>query len=522
MSQAESKTTLRMKRIIFGLRFLEMRLRFVMVLIVTAFVVGYWSEIENFVERWQRGNINHSLEAADGAVVREIYSCPMHPFVIRHEPGKCPICGMDLVKQAAHAGALRAGEVQVSPQQIFQSDIKIESVGFRLLTRSVRSYAVVEPAEDRMRKIVARFPGRIETMQVNTVGSIVKEGEPLVTIYSPKFMSAIYEYLQVAGKGSGPEGKLSEFSRERLLLAGLTEQQLANYERTRSVGRELTLFAPLSGTVLERNVLVGEVVDEGTVLYSLADLSQVWVQVLVPEHDAFGITEGMSVEVSSDARPGELFYGTVDFISPTVNPENRTVKIRVKVDNQRGELRPGTYVMANIRVPLGNVQVGAQKDKSEGTSKDFTCPMHPEVRSATAGTCPICGMNLIEAPKLLGKKVVGYGCPMHPDELSPNPGVCEVCGCGMEKQYVEREMVLAVPEEAVIDTGTKKIVYVEKSPGLFQARDVVLGERVDNFYPVLSGISEGDQVAARGAFLIDAEVRIRPAAVEASNPAHHH
>ena len=272
-------------------------------------------------------------------------------------------------------------------------------------------------------------------------------------------------------------------------------------------------------------MLAGEVVEEGTVLYSMADLSQVWVQVLVPEHDSTGIESGMSVEVSSDARPGELFYGTVDFISPTVNPENRTVKIRVVVDNKRGELRPGTYVMANIRVPIGAVSV-ATAEPSEGVRKqDFTCPMHPEVHSETAGDCPICGMRLVTSVKPEGKNVVGYGCPMHPDELSDSPGQCEVCGCGMEKRYVEREKVLAVAEDAVIDTGLKKIVYVESTPGLFQAREVVLGERVADKFPVISGLKEGERIAGHGAFLLDAEVRIRPAVsaiVEGESTQHQH
>ena len=136
---------------------------------------------------------------------KEIYSCPMHPFVIRHEAGKCPICGMELVKQAGNHRAAAPGQVQVSPQQIFQSGIKVSEVGYQLLTRSVRSYAVVEPAEDKLRKIVARFPGRVETLKVSTVGATVKQGDALATIYSPKFISAIYEYLQVAGRSGGAE-----------------------------------------------------------------------------------------------------------------------------------------------------------------------------------------------------------------------------------------------------------------------------------------------------------------------------
>jgi hypothetical protein len=162
----------------------------------------------------------------------------------------------------------------------------------------------------------------------------------------------------------------------------------------------------------------------------------------------------------------------------------------------------------------------------------YTCPMHPEVVTDKATDfCPKCGMRLdkkqkatpgaAQAPGVPGLESIqvasterwaeGYACAMHPDELSDQPGVCRTCGCGMKMDRIQVERVLAVPESAVIDTGTRQVVYVESSAGIYDARAVTLGPRTGAWYPVLQGLKLGDRIVSRGSFLIDAEARLNPA-----------
>jgi hypothetical protein len=152
----------------------------------------------------------------------------------------------------------------------------------------------------------------------------------------------------------------------------------------------------------------------------------------------------------------------------------------------------------------------------------YECPMHPEVVSDQAGDCPKCGMHLEahtteEKPEGAGvgaleKWATGWACPMHLDQLLPSGGECRIDNCGMPMRQWDVERVLAVPELAVIDTGTRHVVYVESSPGVFDARAVEVGARAGQFYPVLGGLEPGQKIASRGAFLIDAEARLNPAA----------
>ena len=639
------------KRILFFLRFLEIRLRFVMILIVTALLVGYWDHIQNYVERWQRERNAVQHEGHDAAVESEFeYYCGMHPFVVRSTQGKCPICGMDL-SQRKKGAAMEMPEgvlarVQASPDRIMQAGVQVEPVLYRLLAREVRSYGIVEAAETQVADVIARFPGRVEELLVNATGMPIKKGEPLARIYSPEFLQGTQEYMraltnlkQVESFAEAKEAdkvrarQFADSARKRLSLAGFTEAQLDAIAKDGSEINTVTLYSPVSGTIMKKNVVQGQTVEEGTAIFSIADLSSLWVQVQVIESDIGAIHSGMPVEVTSVAWPGEIFYGTVDFFYPEVDPSSRSLKVRVSVDNLEGKLRPGMYVNAVMRSPLGQygspeevsmalaanvapaaalpatlpttskpeaqaylasladgaqyytctmdpevvgdkpgdcpvckmtlvsrtkgeVKALASAEHSEislPTSKAedaahylstladgatyYTCSMDPQVVSDKVGECPICGMNLEMQTKLATNTLVGlqgpligsydewaegYTCPMHPDELSDNPGICIACNCKMEMTQWRVQRILSVPETAVIDTGNHKVVYVESSPGLFDARAVTLGARTGAYYSVLDGLVLGQRIVTRGAFLIDAEARLNPAASGLSASAHNH
>lgn len=638
MSEQAVKKSGGIKRVLFFIRFLEIRLRFIFILVATALLIGYWDHIQNYYERWQR---HHSAAPSDHleAVRGEFeYYCGMHPFVVRDAPGKCPICGMDLVQRKRGAAAMLPegvfARVQVAPERIMQAGVTVEPVLYRMLSRTVRSYGVVEPAETRVAEVIARFPGRVEELMVNATGMPIKKGEPLARIYSPQFLQGAQEYLRAIenrrniakAEQADPlemqrADSLVEAARKRLSLAGFTDQQLKEIAESSGGASSVTLYSPVTGTVMKKNAVVGQTVEEGTSLYSIADLATLWVQVQVIESEISAVHAGMPVEVSSVAWPGEIFYGTVDFFYPEVDPGSRSLKVRVAISNHEGKLKPGMYVNAVMRSPIGrygsveemNIEKAAksatggpvtlptldaphaaqflaglkdgakyytctmdppimsdkpgdcpicnmklverQKGRTDlpametptsvalqtqtkddaakflsglaGGAEYYTCSMHPEVVSDKEGTCPICNMKLERRAKAKVQETgsiaaatagsydqwaEGFTCPMHLDSLSDTGGICTDCGCGMPKSKWRIERVVSVPESAVIDTGDNTMVYVESAPGLYDARGVTLGPRSGAYYPVLDGLVLGERIVTRGAFLIDAEARLNPAA----------
>jgi len=573
------------RRVWFWIKFLEIRLRFVVALALTGLVVGYWENIQNYYERWQRERSkagHHAIHNADMLAANmpadsgstapstsqadsdEEYFCPMHPFVVRDVPGKCPICGMSLSRRkkgGAHT-ALPEGvsaRIQVSPERIMQAGVKVEPVEYRNMVRTVRSYGLIEPDERLLARLIARFPGRIDELKVRSAGESVKAGDLVARIYSPEYYALAGEYLIAwrswkKAEGTPEESRargLMELPRRRLALAGYTEAQFREIEQADAVDDHVSLYAPATGIVIERNVLEGDMVEAGSPLFTIADFSRVWIQAQIIESEESAIKTGMPVEITLAAYPGEIFWGVANFIYPTVTPETRTVKVRVEIENADGRLRPGMYAMLAFRSPIGRVELvtpadmpGAPPSQSE-TPVRYWCPMHPEVQSDKPGVCEKCdGMDLflmtpeeyaryatnkdstkdpakdsaragLDTTSTLNAShwIYGWSCDMHPAELESKPGICTTCGCGMELLPRRVEGVLAVPEEAVIDTGLRKIVYAEFAEGIFDAREVVLGPRVGEYYQVLKGLEPGQKVAARGAFLIDAETRLNPASV---------
>jgi Cu(I)/Ag(I) efflux system membrane fusion protein len=183
--------------------------------------------------------------------------------------------------------------------------------------------------------------------------------------------------------------------------------------------------------------------------------------------------------VTAEAIPDRVFTGKVSFVWPVVEQATRTLQVRMDVENAAGTLRPGMFVNAKIQ---GSESVGGQggydagmQGKGGAQVADWTCPMDPEVHSDHPGKCPICGTDLVLV------------------------------------RHAPAGSALTIPETAVIDTGTRKIVYLEREPGVFDAVAVKLGPRADGLYPVLEGLSPGDRVVTTGAFLVDAEGRLNPA-----------
>ena len=529
----------------FILEVVLVRIRFLGLFVVVGVIAGQWDWIMAHWEKWTRPGTEQAA-----AVSTVEYFCPMHPQIVRGEPGSCPICGMPLSRRAKGAkeelpeGVL--ARVQLSPYRIAQAGVRTVAVEPRPLHREVSAVGFVEVDERREKRLAARVPGRVDEVLVDFTGKAVAAGDPLVRIYSPELIAAGEALLSskraletVRASGAAAEDvdraeRVLSSARERLLLWGLAPDQVDRILRDGSAETHVTVRSPLAGTVLEKKIVQGQYVMEGNDLYRIADLTTVWVRARVFAGDLDAVAVGREVGASVEGFPGETFPGTVSFVDPVVDPSTRTVGVRMDVANPAGRLRPGMYVTATIRIPVADLEpfrslAAAAPVPAPGGHEGhdgkaapvpagsyWTCTMHPEVVATESGKCPKCAMDLVKQDLGPGQRVEWW-CPMHPEVTADHAGEeCAKCGGMKLVARVVTETpagsVLAVPELAVVDTGSRKVVYRESRPGVYDAVEVVLGARADGWYPVLSGVAAGERVVAAGAFLIDAETRLNPAA----------
>jgi membrane fusion protein, copper/silver efflux system len=314
-------------------------------LVVIAFVTG-------LVVRGGGGG-GHDHATAGGAH-DQIHTCPMHPEIRNQGPGKCPICGMDLVPLAKEEGDdLGPRQIALSPRAHALLNVQTAPVQRQRVSAEVRLVGKVEVDETRLRSIAARFPGRIERLFVDYTGTSVKAGAPLVAVYSPELVSAQEELLQAAAAArrmQGDEAVLGmarvtvQAARDKLRLWGLSKAQIDQIEQSGRASERLTIFAPIGGVVVEKDAREGEYVETGQRIYSIADLSRVWVQLDAYESDLARIRKGATVSFTTQAAPGRRIEGKVTFVAPTLEERTRTVRVRVEVPNRDGLLKPGMFV----------------------------------------------------------------------------------------------------------------------------------------------------------------------------------
>ncbi len=416
---------------------------------------------------------SHAAQPAHGAlapVAEEgpgtVWTCSMHPQIRQDHPGNCPLCGMDLVPAAAGASGDARVTLSDSAQRV--ASIEVVPVARRPLAHELRTVGRIEFAEPLLAYLTARVAARIERVYADFTGTAVAQGDHLVDIYSPELVVAQQELLS-----AGPN---ADAAREKLRLLGVTDAQLAAILAEGAPRLVLTLHAPIGGTVIEKAVREQMYVQVGDPLYTIADLSTVWLFADIYEFELPWVAIGQAVEVAVEGAPGETFAGTVAFVEPVVREATRTVRVRVNLPNPDGRLRPGMFAKAVIRATLGP---DGRRAPSPLAGK-WVCPMHPDVTQDTAGACPLCGMDL---QRVAGETADG-GTAAHATEL------------------------LAVPATAVLDSGLRRIAWVEREPGRYEAAELLLGPRAGDFYPVLGGLREGERVVVHGAFLLDSQAQI--------------
>jgi Cu(I)/Ag(I) efflux system membrane fusion protein len=331
-----------------------------------------------------------------------------------------------------------APTVSISPDRLQLIGVRTAVASFRSLGRSIRTVGKVEPDETRLAFVNTKVGGWVKKLFVNFTGEHVTKGQPLLSLYSPELVTAQEEYLlalrQIRSAGTASTGfaeidrsrtELLESAKRRLLLWDISPQQIEELEASGRPQTDMAIESPLTGIVLEKMVLEGAYISPGMNLYRIADLSRLWILADVYEYEVPLVKMGQEARVTLPYYSGDPLRATVSYIYPVLDPNTRTVKVRVAVTNPGLQIKPEMF--ANVEILIGS---GAR---------------------------------------------------------------------------------LTIPREAVLESGVRQIVYVEKKPGTYEMREVTLGQRGEDDVEVLKGLRKGERVVTSGNFLIDSESQLRGA-----------
>jgi len=381
----------------------------------------------------------------------KFWTCAMHPQIQLLKPGRCPICGMNLIP-VKEKKVKKEWKLTLSDTAQKLAEVELSRVERKKVYVKLRMYGRLDFDERKVAYITSWIPGRIDKLYVNFTGAKVKKGQPLLYLYSPELLSAQSEliqaykaYKELKNKGSRYLRMLTyktiESAKEKLRLWGITESQINEILKRGTPSDHMTIYAPISGTVIQKNAYEGMYVKEGTRLFTIADLSNLWLKMDVYEPDIQWIKVGDSVVFETEAYPGEKFKGTVSFIDPFVDKKTRTVKVRADLPNPEGKLLPNMFGHVIFYSPL---------------------------------------------------------------RIKPLP--------------------IVIPASAPLITGKRAVVYVgdPKRPGVYEGREIELGPRVGDYYIVKAGLKEGEYVVTKGNFKIDSTLQImaKPSMMSLSEKVH--
>ncbi|MBI3861340.1 MAG: efflux RND transporter periplasmic adaptor subunit [Planctomycetia bacterium] len=506
---------------------------FVRLGIGTAIVAG----LALLIAWWPKGTGQAAAES-------DTWTCSMHPQIRLPNPGRCPICGMQLIPVSKLPKA--RGELET------RAGLVTEPIQRRELFKEIRTVGKLDYSERQVAYLSSRVNGRVDRLFVDFTGVEVKKGDHLVELYSPELLVAQRELLigleahEREKRRPASEGRNSFFAestlesaRTKLRLLGILDEQIAEIEETRKPTTHLTIFAPIGGTVIEKNVRLGQYLSTGDQVYRIADLDPIWLYLNIYEFDVAWVRFGQTVDVQLEAFPGESFNGSIMFIDPFLDDATRTIRVRVNIKNPDRLLKPQMFATATIHVRL-------RPDGSPeptGLEGMFVCPMHPEVMQREPGKCSICAMPLEKVPERhVPRDAVKKDAVKPSDEQQdapptpPKPAKSDeptehkdhaghashakqsaAEKVPAQKPTISSDGVLAIPVSAVLDTGRRRIAYRLTEEGAYELVDLTLGPRANatdesgkrrEFFVVLDGIKEGDQVVSQSGFLLDSQRQI--------------
>ncbi len=370
----------------------------------------------------------------------DVYLCPMHPNIVAHEPGKCPICGMDLQlrKKSGTKGIAGRSPVQLVPLQRQLINLRTARIEMSEVMKTIRTVGIMKLDDSALVTISAWTAGRIEKLYVNKTETQVRKGDRLYSIYSPDLYSTMQEYVGLLEKR--PENtRLLDATRTRLSLLGLSDAQITSLGTERQVSPTIDVSSQVEGLVTHLGVQQGGYVKTGDPMYTIAHLSRLWLIVTIYEFELGLIEPGMRVVATSPALPDDAFEGTITLTNHKIGEHARVAEIRVELDRRYAQyggdsfhrLLPEMYMDVEIQTNLGEQ--------------------------------------------------------------------------------------LVVPASAVFNTGKRDYVFIEQDEGLFVPREVRLGAKAGDEFVVLDGLESGMSVVVDGTFLLDSESQFR-AAAEGNEP----
>jgi len=297
----------------------------------------------------QKNEVNN--EAAPEAGKEIIWTCAMHPQIRMHEPGKCPICGMDLIPLNQDNPSFDPATIHLTKEAAQLANVLTSVVSKQKPIKEVRLYGKVQADERRLQSQVSYLPGRIEKLSLNYTGESVRKGQTLAIIYSPDLVTAQQELLETA-KTKSSQPVLYEAAKDKLRQWKLTEDQIAGIESSGIAKSDFEVYANTTGIVTARRVNSGDYISPGTVLFDVADLSHVWVMFDAYESDLPFLAIGDPITFIVQAIPGTSFSGNISFIDPVVNSNTRVAKVRVEVNNQDEKFKPEMFATGIVSANL--------------------------------------------------------------------------------------------------------------------------------------------------------------------------
>ncbi|OIQ51400.1 Cation efflux system protein CusB precursor [Pseudodesulfovibrio hydrargyri] len=401
---------------------------------------------------------DHDLEAHlddDGNIT---WTCSMHPQIQLPEPGKCPICFMELIplRRTEEGGRDSLREISLSENARKLAGIATEAVRRLDVAVETRMLGKVDYDETRVRTITAWAGGRVDKMYVDYTGDTVRRGQPMVSVYSPELLTAQAELIQAVKamrdlKNSNLDlvrdsaARTEDAAREKLRLLGLTKAQIDRVAAEGKASDHITLYAPQGGVVIRKDVNEGQYVKTGAPIYAIADLSSLWVVLEAYESDLPWVSLGQEVEFRTEAYPGKVFKGKVVYIDPLVNEKTRTVRVRLVVPNKDGSLKPGMLVRAT---------------------------QHKDKTAAKGGESPL--VIPASAPLITGKRAVVYVAV--PDKAGAYEGREIVLGAKAGNFYIVKSGL--TEGEQVVTKGNFKIdsaVQIVAKPSMMNPSSAVEG-----------------------------------------------
>lgn len=284
---------------------------------------------------------------------KSTYTCSMHPQIRQNEPGKCPICGMDLISvaQKSDKGDSSPFIHTMSPEAIALANVQTQKVKTVSPEHEISLTGKVAVNEQKLAVITANYSGRIEKLFIDFTGQTVSKGQKLASIYSPELVTAQKELIE-ASKFKEINPALYKASKEKLRLWKISETQINEIENSGVVLTEFDVYADQSGVVTRRDISKGDYVNKGTVLFEIADLSNVWIFLDAYESDLPFMKIGQKVTITLASIPGKEFNSTISFIDPLINPQTRTAAVRAELNNPQQILKPEMFVKGKIKASL--------------------------------------------------------------------------------------------------------------------------------------------------------------------------